>query len=204
MPIRPAAIRRIQRLRTLRLAAVVLAATALLAGRGSTGAGILTAAGSDPAVQYASACAVTDCRASPSRPQARSAIDDPPGVDTQPPAFRDAQGAGAKLLGSDRDSDRPTASRDAQPLSSSPAACESTGSRRSPIQPVAAAPKPRKRDRRSRPLALARDTTTTATARRQTRHRDLRLRTSSTHPAAHDQTPAKQTRAAATGAAACV
>lgn len=112
MPTRPARTRRVPRPLTPSLAAVVIAATVLLAGW-STGTGTPTSAGADPAVQYAR-CLRSHGLPSFPDPSPGQPPSIPSGVDTQAPAFRAAQRACAKLLPSDSGSGSQAASRNAQ------------------------------------------------------------------------------------------
>jgi len=90
-----------------------IAATALLAGCGSTAAGTPASAGTDPAVQYAQ-CLRSHGLPSFPDPSPGHPPTIPPGVNTQAPAFHAAQRACAKLLPKESSSGNQPASRNAE------------------------------------------------------------------------------------------
>jgi hypothetical protein len=90
-----------------------MAATLLLTGCGSTGAGIPASASRDPAVQYAQ-CLRTHGLPSFPDPSPGQPPSIPEEVDTQAPAFRHAQQACANLLPPESSSGSQAASRNAQ------------------------------------------------------------------------------------------
>jgi hypothetical protein len=114
VPTRPADPRCIRRLRSASLAAaVIIAATVLLTGCGSTDASTPASAGSDPAVQYAR-CLRSHGLPSFPDPSLGHPLTIPPGVDTQAPAFRAAQQACAKLIPNGNSTGNEAASRNAE------------------------------------------------------------------------------------------
>jgi hypothetical protein len=114
MPARPTDTPSKTRAKNPSLTAVAVAATALLlAACGSKGGGTPASASSDPAVQYAR-CMRTHGLPSfpdPTRGQPPSI---PPGIDTQAPAFHNAQQACAKLIPNGNSTGAQAASRNPQ------------------------------------------------------------------------------------------